>query len=439
MDADKDLSAGESLVLAVDIGTSYLKVAAYDDALNVVHSSRVPTHDVVPSAPGELDAGLLWHAMRAQIAEVGSHLDLQRVDAIGIAGMAESGCLIDAKDRPITPMLLWHDRRGIRQAAALRRQAGAQFARITGLRTTNVRSISKWKWMQEHGAPREARWCGAPEWIALCLSGRWGTDATLAVRTGAFDVLRGEFSAELLDLVDAPLGLFPPALGSPAPLGPVLPEMARELGLPPTAQVVIAGHDDIAAAYGAGGARGDLIDSGGTAEGLIRIIDSPPHPSDTVKARMAMTQYYLPGTWALIAGAGSTGALMDQAAQMLGRSPAELDASAAPPGGHASRTIQVKLSKETLPAVEIAPEATAAEAWSAVLDLVCDRVADTGRRLQSLAGPPSRLVLIGGAARSRELVRRKSGRLGLPAVVMAEIDATTRGAAALARLVPKLA
>jgi hypothetical protein len=36
--------------------------------------------------------------------------------------------------------------------------------------------------------------------------------------------------------------------------------------------------------------------------------------------------------------------------------------------------------------------------WSAVLDLVCDRVAQTARRLQRIAGPPSRLVLIGGAA-----------------------------------------
>ena len=181
--------------------------------------------------------------------------------------------------------------------------------------------------MVDHGAPREARWCGAPEWIALRLTGRWQTDATLAVRTGAFDVLRGEFSSELLELAGAPSGLFPPVHGSPANLGSILPAIARDLGLPASTQVVIAGHDDIVAAYGAGGARGDLIDSGGTAEGLVRIVDSAPEPSDTVRARMAMTQYYLPGTWALIAGAGSTGALMDRVAHMLGRGLAELDAA----------------------------------------------------------------------------------------------------------------
>jgi sugar (pentulose or hexulose) kinase len=433
-DMTRKPDAGGSLVLAIDIGTSYLKVAAYDTALNVVRASRIPTHDVAPPPEGELDASRLWLAMKAQIADVGSHVDLQLVAAIGIAGMAESGCLIDADDQPITPMLLWHDRRGIRQAAALRRKAGDAFARTTGLRTTSVRSISKWKWMVDHGAPREARWCGAPEWIALCLTRRWHTDATLAVRTGAFDVLRGEFSAELLELAGAPSGLFPPVHGSPANLGRILPEVTRDMGLPPSTQVVIAGHDDIVAAYGAGGARGDLIDSGGTAEGLVRIVDATPKPSDTAKARMAMTQYYLPGTWALIAGAGSTGALMDQVARTLGKHLAELDARAAPPGEYPAGTIEVKLSKESMPEVKLDPRAGAPEVWSAVLDLVCERVARTARRLQRIAGPPSRLVLIGGAARSRELVRRKSERLGLPVVVMAEMDATTRGAAALARL-----
>jgi sugar (pentulose or hexulose) kinase len=149
---------------------------------------------------------------------------------------------------------------------------------------------------------------------------------------------------------------------------------------------------------------------------------------------MAMTQYYLPGTWALIAGAGSTGALMDQVARTLGKDLAELDARAAPPGEYSAGTIEVKLSKESLPEVKLDPRAAAPEVWSAVLDLVCDRVANTARRLLRIAGPPSRLVLIGGAARSRELVRRKSERLGLPAVVMSQMDAATRGAAALARL-----
>jgi sugar (pentulose or hexulose) kinase len=422
------------LVLAIDFGTSHLKIAVYDVALNVMHTSLSSTQTLSGSRQGQIDPAALWLVMRDQIAEVGSYMDLQRIGAIGITGMAESGCLISRNDQPLTPMLLWHDRRGIRQAVALRRRAGGTFARITGLRMTSVRSIAKWRWMVDHGASREARWCGGPEWIALRLTGCWQTDPTLAVRTGAFDVLQGEYSNELLDLAGAPRGLFPPVHGSPSNAGPILPEIGRDLGLPLSVHVVIAGHDDIASAYGVGGQMGDLIDSGGTAEGLVRIVESPPDPAETVNARMAMTSYYRPGTWALIAGAGSTGALMQQVAQLLGKEPAVLDEQAAPPGKYEAGTIEVRLSKEGLPTIRLHPKATEPQVWSAVLDLVCERVAQTAARLERLTGPPSRLILIGGAARSHELSKRKANLFGLPTAAMAEVDASTRGAAALASL-----
>lgn len=420
------------LLLALDLGTTLLKLTVYDAALEAVYSSDFATPTLAGSRRGEIPPNDLWIAARAQIANARSRLDVQRIVAIGIAGMAESGFLVGSDNQPLTPMLLWHDRRGIRQAAALRRRAGPEFARLTGLRMTSVRSIAKWRWMIESGAPSSARWCGAPEWLALCLTGRRITDPTLAVRTGVFDVLQGAYAPQLLGLAGAPLDLFPPVSASPARAGPILPQVAHDLGLQPSVQVVIAGHDDVVAAYGAGGKVGDLIDSGGTAEGLVRITDSPPIPAETVRGRMAMTRYFDPGTWALIAGAGSTGALMHQVSQMLGGTPAMLDQQAAPPRQYHEGAIRVRLSKEGLPAVKLNADASSAEVWSAVLDLVSERARRTATRLERLAGRPSRLILIGGAARSLELTRRKSDLLGLASVVLPGVDATTRGAAALA-------
>jgi sugar (pentulose or hexulose) kinase len=424
----------ERLVLGIDIGTTRLKVAAYDADLQPVHDRVCEIGALPGSGKGQLDPVNLWHALRSQLTDLLQFVEAPRVKAIGIAGMAESGCLIDAEAIPLTPLLLWHDRRGIRQATALRRKAEEEFATRTGLKTTSVRSIAKWMWMIDHGASRRARWCGVPEWIALCLTGNWLTDATLAVRSGVFDVLKGEYSPELLDIAGARPGLFPPVQPTPARAGTLLPAVANELGLADTVQVVIAGHDDIAAAYGAGGKPGDLVDSAGTAEGLIRIVDAPPLPLRTVGSRMAMTRFYEPGTWALLAGAGSTGALMQLTADMLQSDPAKLDAMATAPDQYGAGIIDVRLSKNVLPTIKISEGAAAPEVWSAVLDLVCDRVQGAALRLEGLAGRASRLVLIGGAARSQELVRRKAARLGLPAVALAGVEATTRGAAALAAL-----
>ena len=425
---------GDSLILGIDVGTSHLKAAAYDLGWRVACSAGRAMQPMAGAPTGERDPDALWQGVKAVIAEIGTCVSLRRVVAIGIGGMAESGCLIDAANEPLTPMYLWHDRGGTRQAAAMRKKAGPIFAQISGLALTNVRSLAKWRWLADSGAPRDARWCGAPEWIALCLTGQWLTDWTLAVRTGAFDVLRSEYSHELLRLADAPLGLFPPADASPAVAGTILPEIARDLGLSSAVQVVIAGHDDIVAAYGAGGQQGDLINSAGTAESLIRIVASPPSPAETAGAGIAMARYYSPASWALVGGSGATGALMRQVAEMLGSEPGQLDLQAAPSGRYAPGVIRVRLSKRSLPVVRIAPGSTSPEIWSALLDIVCRRTAKAARRLKRLAGPPARAILIGGAAHSRDLSERKSRALSLPVVRMHDVDATTRGAAALAAL-----
>ena len=424
--------APNPLLIGVDVGTTTIKVGVYDASLAERGSLTAPTPIKEYGNQVEADPEQLWNAVRLLLVQIGRRFDPSAIMAIGITGMAESGFPMDAANRPLTPMLLWHDRRGTRQAAEWKRAHGDLFARITGLRLTNVRSVAKWRALADAGVPTEARWCGAPEWIALRLTGQWITDPTLAVRTGAFDVLRNEYSGELLEIASAPQGVFPPVGGMPAVAGSILPQMASELGLPPSVQVVIAGHDHVVAAYGAGGEVDDLIDSAGTAEALIRIVGQAPIPAESVAARMAMSRYFMPGSWVLIAGAGATGALMRLVADKLGSEPEELDILAGAQSAHQASALHVRLSERGLPEIRIDEQASRQEVWNAALDIVCERVGQTARRLERLAGRPRKAVLIGGAAGSSLLGRRKEARLGLTVRRLSGVDASTRGAAALA-------
>ena len=38
---------------------------------------------------------------------------------MGVAGMAESGVLLDGAGRPVAPVIAWHDKRGAEEAAEL--------------------------------------------------------------------------------------------------------------------------------------------------------------------------------------------------------------------------------------------------------------------------------------------------------------------------------
>lgn len=145
-----------------------------------------------------------------------------------------------------------------------------------------------------------------------------------------------------------------------------------------------------------------------------------------------MTRCYLAGTWALPAGAGSTGALMQQAAQRLEGYPAFLDEQVAPAARSPRGIIKARLSKEALPTPKSRRGNAAPEAWSEVLDSVCDRFFQTTLRLERLAGCPRRLILFGGAAASRELAARKGECPALPVVRKPRVESSLCGEAALA-------
>jgi sugar (pentulose or hexulose) kinase len=359
-------------------------------------------------------------------------IDRSRVAAIGITGMAEAGCLLDRSGDPTTPILLWHDRRGVRQAAAWRPEIQDHLWAISGQQMTSVRSLAKWRWLVDHGASRDDRWCGVPEYVALRLTGVWRTEPTLATRMGVYNVVDGCYDERMLALAGAQEAVFPPVGKAIEAVGKLRPDAAKAIGLSTDVIVALAGHDDIVAAYGAGGEAGALVDSAGTAEALVRIYAPPPEPGETAAAGISTAPFYISGSWAALKGAGATGGLLARVADALGASPGDLDKLATPPGDYPKGTLRARLSTRGLPTVRIAKTVSDGAVWSATLDLAAKRAVKAARVIERVVGRAERMIIVGGGAKGAELCRRKGDSLKLPIVRIPEIDATTRGAAALA-------
>jgi xylulokinase len=100
-----------SVTVGLDIGTTSVKAIAADDAGNVVARARVP-HDIrIPDADlFEHDAVVAWRdGPRRAFDEVRADLDVR---AVAVAAMVPSFCAVDGEGVPITPGLLYGDRRG---------------------------------------------------------------------------------------------------------------------------------------------------------------------------------------------------------------------------------------------------------------------------------------------------------------------------------------
>jgi sugar (pentulose or hexulose) kinase len=155
------------------------------------------------------------------------------------------------------------------------------------------------------------------------------------------------------------------------------------------------------------------------------------------EAGLSVVPFFQPGVWAALVGVGSTGALMEKVAGMLGSAPNELDRNATPSKAYPQGTLRVRLSTKGMPSVHIGDRATQEEIWSAVLDLVAERTGRAMRRIHHVAGSAERIIVVGGGARSAELCRRKKANMKIPVLRLPAIKATTRGAAALAESVEK--
>ena len=61
----------------------------------------------------EHDAEIMWHAVVTAIRQVLHRVDARQVLAVAVAGVGESGVLLDAQGRALVPIIAWHDERTV--------------------------------------------------------------------------------------------------------------------------------------------------------------------------------------------------------------------------------------------------------------------------------------------------------------------------------------
>jgi sugar (pentulose or hexulose) kinase len=200
----------------------------------------------------------------------------------------------------------------------------------------------------------------------------------------------------------------------------------------------VAGHDHLSASVGAGATRpGDLFDSCGTAEALIRAVSPPVAPDDVrrlVAARVTVGWHVLPGRQALL-GSSRAGLALQRFLGLLGvgddlaRDELDRAAAAVPPGSGGLAVRDVFGDRSALEGIGADP--SPAQVWRAALEAVTGRAAELRAQIESVAGPSRRLVLAGGWAKNpaaRSVKRAVLGPFDWPQVT----QAGARGAALLA-------
>ncbi len=205
--------------------------------------------------PGAAASSTPTRCCQRRIAAAEQALDGRRVHAIGVASMAETGVLTDDALRPVVPSIAWWDERGERGGGRARgRVAGLLRAhRPAADLDVHARQVRAGCAATGRTPKRGTRWFNVAEWIVLGLGGDPRPEASLASRTGFYDLHTGRrVGAGAWRWADAPATPRPrPHVVSPAH---EVPATRRTLD---GARLAVGGHDHAAAAVGAGrGGRG---------------------------------------------------------------------------------------------------------------------------------------------------------------------------------------
>jgi xylulokinase len=243
-------------LLAHDVGTTGNKATLFDEEGRLVASS-FESYDTYYDQPGwvEQDPESWWTAVCRATAAVMQEagIDKTLIAAISFSGHM-MGCVpVDGEGSSLRRAIIWADQRSTAQVKALlRTMSQEQIYRITGTRPNPNYTLEKLMWLRDNEPKiyNKTRYVlQAKDYLVARLTGEYATDYSDASATNAFDLVRKEWSDEILAAADLPKRLFPDAYPSTTVIGRVRQLDGVDLkGVP----VVLGGGDGACATTGAG-------------------------------------------------------------------------------------------------------------------------------------------------------------------------------------------
>jgi xylulokinase len=429
-------------ILVVDLGTTYFKIALFDRQGRLCDSRRI-SPPVRVEQPGrmELPADAFREALIEGIGELRDCTPggLADVEAVSFATQTNSFVLLDADNRPLTPIILWPDSRAAELETEVRRRCELQgFTATTGIPQLGGQFMAaKLLWMQRHAPEtwqRTNRLALISDYFTLFFTGRHVTEAGAAGLTGLVDIHRCRWWPEMLAQFRLDPSLMPEVVRAGTDLGPLEPQTARRLGLPQSCRFVVGCLDQYAGAIGAGNVGPGMVSqTTGTVLATVLCSDQfAAQPDPTVFQGPAFREGLY---WRMVFGGISANYLQWYRDQLPDRPEFELLSAAAEP--IAPGADGLRLRTDAPPSdiehvfVGMTPRHTRGHAVRCIMEAVAHALRDQIAEL-SPGAPPHEVRCAGGAARSDLWLQIKADVLGTATAATECPEPTSLGAAILA-------
>ncbi len=266
-----------SLFIGLDLGTSGCRAIAIDgDGIVKAEAKLHYTNHEHNQSPQDW-----WTATQTVLKEISSQTSQHHIQAISVDGTSGTVLICGDSGQPLTPALMYNDKRASEQANFLK-----QFAPNNSIVLNPSSGLAKVLWLLEHHELNEPfHIVHQADWIAGLLAGRFDhSDINNALKTG-FDPVNKIWPLWLTDLfheLQIDNASLPTVVTPGSVIASIQPRVAKALDLPLDIEI-IAGTTDSTAAFIASGAKqvGQAVTSLGSTLVLKIIsdkaIDDPAH------------------------------------------------------------------------------------------------------------------------------------------------------------------
>ena len=288
-------------VLGIDIGTGGTR-AVLIDAEGAVIAAETADHPPFASPnPGwaEQDPDDWWRAAVTAVKKVVAKFPADSIAAIGLTGQMHGSVLLDKRDLPLRPALLWCDQRTEKQCEEITREVGAKkLIRLVANPAITGFTLPKLLWVRDNEPKvwkRVETILLPKDYVRLRLSGDKASDVADSSGTLLFDVRKRQWSREMIEQFGIDVDTLPAVYESIEITGRISKNAAGETGLRVGTPIVAGAGDNAAGAIGMGITKpGSVCCTIGTSGVVFAVSDTPRLDP---KGRIHTMCHAIPGRW----------------------------------------------------------------------------------------------------------------------------------------------
>jgi xylulokinase len=298
----------------LDVGTSGVKAAAYDDIGRELVFFTQP-FQIITNEDGtkELDPRAVLDLSIECLLNTCTEIDA--IKTVSVSSLGEAIVFLDDKENCISNIVVGTDVRGHEQLRWMIEKVGREkLIKITGLNLSTIYSANKILWFKENRPQiynKVSRICTVQDYVIGKLSGNYIIDYSMASRTMLFDITNNEWSHDLLAVtgIDKKMLSVPVLAGTSA--GYIKADIFERISGFRTISILAGTHDHICNALGAGVIdKGWCSDTVGTTEGLTALIGQAViDPSIIHENQISFEPFVINHTFNTVAWHNTAGAL----------------------------------------------------------------------------------------------------------------------------------